>query len=376
MSYNGKRKKNVEKFSDSTVSKESQYIKNTNLFLRNSIRILPIFIYFYLNGKSNVDKELLNKKNLIVLAVNAAFFCMVSYNVGFENVKGWIGSLIPVDYPIKDHAENDYSASSDILYQTMFSSIATFVALRTVNNNKADFKDIVLIILTIYTTFIYSVGLSWTWGGGYLAEAGFADFSGSMICWGGPAVMSLMFTIIFPMYGDVKLLDKFEYKSDFMSSILLIIGFLGINNGSQLAFGTQQDATEVSTIMLNTLNFAFGSILAGVFTGNYTPLPGLISSAAEPLAGTPIMSFSVGFCSSILFHFANLFCVNTLKIPNEKDLGIIASAIFGSLAGLTVNADMQLLQQLKGIVAYIALFTITSFIIFKIVKLIEIPKVA
>ena len=363
MSYNGKRKKNIE----STVSVELQYIKNTNLFLRNSIRVLPILIYLFLNGKSNFDgdNELINKKNLITLAVSAAFFNILGYRIAYDIPEGGYFGTFDI-WGDGSAVETGYSDPSDNIFQTVFSAVATFVALRTVNNSKANFNKTVLALLAIYTTFIYSTGMGWQWGGGYLAAAGFSDFSGSMICWGGPAVMSLIFTIIFPMFGDVNFGDKFEYKSDFMGSILLIIGFLGWNGGSQLAFGTFDDSTAVSEIMLNTLNFAFGSILAGLFTGNYTPLPGLISSAADPLTPTPIASFLIGFCSSILSHFANLYCVNHLKIPNEKDLGIIASAIFGSLAVPLTNSDVSNGHQLIGIFSYIILFTITSFIIFNI----------
>ena len=181
--------------------------------------------------------------------------------------------------------------------------------------------------------------------------------------------MSLVSTIVFPQLGD----KNQGSKSNFISNLLLIIGFLGINSGSQLSFGTMIDAVEVSQISLYTLISAFGSISAGLITGKFTPLPGLISSSAEAVEGSNIEYFVFGFCSSLLYHYANIFCISSLKIANGKDLGIISSAIFGSLVAAPIlpqsrDTPVDIKKQLIGVVSYIAFFAITSFIVLMIIK--------
>ena len=146
MSYNGKRKKNIE----STVSVELQYIKNTNLFLRNSIRVLPILIYLFLNGKSNFDgdNELINKKNLITLAVSAAFFNILGYRIAYDIPEGGYFGTFDI-WGDGSAVETGYSDPSDNIFQTVFSAVATFVALRTVNNSKANFNKTVWNMLSL-----------------------------------------------------------------------------------------------------------------------------------------------------------------------------------------------------------------------------------
>ena len=72
-----------------------------------------------------------------------------------------------------------YSARSDFFFQVVF--VATGMSI--ISGAVAERMKLMafLAFAVIFTGFIYPIQGSWSWGGGFLSEAGFSDFAGSGI---------------------------------------------------------------------------------------------------------------------------------------------------------------------------------------------------
>ena len=73
----------------------------------------------------------------------------------------------------------DHSLESDFFFQVVFVATAMSVVSGAVAERMKLWSF--LIFSVVLTAFIYPMEGYWTWGGGFLSEAGFSDFAGSGI---------------------------------------------------------------------------------------------------------------------------------------------------------------------------------------------------
>ena len=112
------------------------------------------------------------------------------YPLGNWSIEGYLSGFI---VPFKDvamleavgvTAENaddlSYaSTGSDYFFQLMFCAATASIVSGTVAERIKLWPFLLFTLLL--TAIIYPLSASWTWGGGFLSEAGFSDFAGSTI---------------------------------------------------------------------------------------------------------------------------------------------------------------------------------------------------
>lgn len=144
-------------------------------------------------------------------------YLVVGYNIMYvDNASGsWLpsfGSLIGTQGEGADH-----SLESDFFFQVVF--VAT--AMSVVSGAVAERMKLwaFLIFTVVLTGFIYPMEGYWTWGGGFLSEAGFSDFAGSGIVHmaGAAAALSGVILLGARKVNTVKMvrltLSRFEHAS-------------------------------------------------------------------------------------------------------------------------------------------------------------------
>ena len=114
-----------------------------------------------------------------------AYF-VVGFNLMYPGdgwiIEGWMGgfsstSLEPVGVAYDDLNDVTYaSIGSDFIFQLMFCAATASIVSGAVAERIKLWPFLIFVI--ILTGLIYPIQASWSWGGGFLSEAGFSDFAG------------------------------------------------------------------------------------------------------------------------------------------------------------------------------------------------------
>ena len=166
-----------------------------------------------------------------------------------------------------------------------------------------------------------------------------------------------------------------------LGTFILWMGWFGFNGGSQLALGSYEDATAMSTIFLNTQLAACGGCMAAAtitrLAGGKTDvimmlngcLAGLVSITAEPLMPTPILSILIGAVGGIIMYLGTNF-LNRLKLDDV--VGAIPVHMFAGIWGTMIvpfsNPDASYVTQFIGVGSVILFVFIFSYIVFYVLK--------
>ena len=118
-------------------------------------------------------------KNVVLFAIACTMFLLVGYNIMYvdNTAGGWLpsfGTLMGTQASDAGH-----SLESDFFFQVVFVATAMSVVSGAVAERMKLFAF--LIFSVVFTSVIYPLEGYWTWGGGFLSEAGFSDFAGSGI---------------------------------------------------------------------------------------------------------------------------------------------------------------------------------------------------
>jgi Amt family ammonium transporter len=248
------------------------------------------------------------------------------------------------------------------------------------------------IFTTVLTNIIYPVVVHWTWGGGWLAEEGYADFAGSGVVHMTGGISGLIGAIAlgprvgrFPDKGSNGIearVDEFSPSNlayVAIGTLVLWFGWFGFNAGSTVAISGVNAEIAGHCATTTTLGGAVGGLMSFVLykikSGKFDlaaflngTLAGLVSITAGTNnldTHTSVLVGAVGAC--ILFGVDNLF--NTLgmksavKIDNPLNAfavhgacgawGVLAVGLFDLDGGVVYGnaADKILIPNLTGIVA-------------------------
>ncbi len=165
-----------------TTVTELRYALDTFFFLISGALVMWMAAGFAMLEaglvRSKNTTEILTK-NICLYAIACTMYLLIGYNIMYvdNGEGGWlpsIGALIGTQGEGADH-----SLESDFFFQVVF--VAT--AMSVVSGAVAERMKLwaFLVFSVVLTGFIYPVEGYWTWGGGFLSEAGFSDFAGSGI---------------------------------------------------------------------------------------------------------------------------------------------------------------------------------------------------
>jgi Amt family ammonium transporter len=339
-------------------------------------------------------------KNISLFSLAAVGYYIIGYNLmyplGNWTIEGFLSGYI---IPIKDTAllesvginpENvddlSYaSTGSDYFFQLMFCAATASIVSGTIAERVKLWPF--LLFTLILTAIIYPLSASWTWGGGFLSEAGFSDFAGSTIvhsCGGWAALAGAI--VIGPRIGryiggKTIPMPGANLPLATLGTFILWLGWFGFNGGSQLAMGTVGDVADISRIFANTNAAAAGGVLSAIIATQLYygkvdltmalngALAGLVSITAEPLAPSLGAATLIGGVGGLLV----VFTVPLLdKFKIDDVVGAIPvhliAGIWGTLAVVFNNSEASFVTQIYGIVVIGAFSFAASLLVFYIIS--------
>jgi Amt family ammonium transporter len=389
----------------------AQELPEHGMFILNSLLFLiaGFLVMFMACGFCMLEAGLVRSKNttmqltknISLFSLAAVGYYVIGYNLmyplGNWTIEGFLSGYI---IPIKDTAlleavsltpENAddltyASTGSDYFFQLMFCAATASIVSGTIAE-RVKLWPFLLFTLTL-TAIIYPLSASWTWGGGFLSEAGFSDFAGSTIvhsCGGWAALAGAI--VIGPRIGryvggKTIPMPGANLPLATLGTFILWLGWFGFNGGSQLAMGTVGDVADISRIFANTNAAAAGGVLSAIIATQLYygkvdltmalngALAGLVSITAEPLAP------SLG-AATLIGAVGGLLVVVTVPLLDKFKIDDVVGAIpvhliagiWGTLAVIFSNSDASFVAQIYGILVIgVFSFTASMFVFYIISK--------
>lgn len=324
---------------------------------------------------------------LVGLLTHYAFGFSLMYPGEFDGVLGFAGvGLNPPDNGMTASyaASHGYTYWTDFLFQAMFAATCATIVSGAVAERIKLWSF--MIFSTVFVGLVYPIGGSWKWGGGWLQAAGFHDFAGSSLVHsvGGWAALigAMMLGPRIGKYGKDGRVNPMIGSSMPMAVIgvfMLWLGWFGFNGGSVLS----ADPGATSLVLVNTCLAAaaggVGAIVAYTFVSRKPDLSMMLNGILAGLVGvtagadtvTPGAAIFIGAVAGALV-VASVFFMDRVQV--DDPVGAVSvhlvCGIWGTLAvGIfSVNPAHELTKQLLGVIAYATFTTISSFIIFSLLK--------
>lgn len=373
-------------------SAETAYIFNTLLFLIGGFLVMFMAAGFAmleagLVRSKNVSMQCL--KNIALYSIAGIMFWAIGYNLMYSGVEKFIGSIgwgYGFDDVGADALDTGYSTASDWFFQMAFVAATASIVSGTIAERIKVWPF--LIFTAVLTGVLYPITGAWTWGAGWLSQAGFLDFAGSTIVHSVGGWAALTGAIILgarkgkyvdgrtiPMPGSNIALAT-------LGTFILWLGWFGFNGASQLAMGTIGDVGDVSRIFANTNLAAAGGVVATVILTQLMykkidvtmalngALAGLVSITAEPLAPSGGSAILIGAVGGVIVVFA-VPMLDKFKIDDV--VGAIPvhllAGIWGTLVVPMTNSDATFSAQILGIAAMGGFTIVTSAIVWYVLKI-------
>ena len=334
-------------------------------------------------------------KNIALYAIACTMYLLVGYEIMYSSEEAGIipslGFLIGSENEVAavtaggDDAPY-YSARSDFFFQVVF--VAT--AMSIVSGAVAERMKLTAFLLftVVMTGFIYPVSGYWTWGSGFLSEAGFSDFAGSGIVHMAGAAAAFAGVLLlgarkgkYGANGKINAIPGANLPLATLGTFILWLGWFGFNGGSELKLSDVGEANAVAQIFVNTNAAAAGGVIAALFVArvlfNKTDLTmmlngalaGLVAITADPLSPDALSSCVIGAIGGVLVVFS-ILALDKLRI--DDPVGAISVhgvvGIWGLLAVPLNNGDASLGAQLYGIAVIFAWSFGASLVIWKILQ--------
>jgi Amt family ammonium transporter len=302
------------------------------------------------------------------------------------------GMLLTPDNAVEDVLASGgdvyYSGKSDFFFQVVFVATAMSIISGAVAERMKVWSF--LLFAVVMTGFIYPFQGNWSWGGGFLSDAGFVDFAGSGIvhmCGAAAALAGVL--LLGPRSGkynddgSITPIPGCNMPLATLGMFILWFGWFGFNGGSELKLSNVDEANAVAQVFVNTnMAAACGAVAALIMSqimfgkADITmalngALAGLVSITAEPLSGTHAESMMIGAIGGIIVVLS-LVALDKIKI--DDPVGAISvhgtCGIWGLLAVLITSDDATLTGQLTGLGAILGFTFVASLIVWFIIKMI------
>ena len=326
-------------------------------------------------------------KNVALFSIACVMYLLIGYNIMYDPAGTFlIGAENTVAEVLESEGEVYYSARSDFFFQVVFVATAMSIISGAVAERIKLWSF--LLFSVVMTGFIYPFQGSWSWGGGFLSDAGFVDFAGSGIVHMCGAAAALAGVILLGpragKYGDDGSINPIKGSNMPLATLgtfILWFGWFGFNGGSELKLSNIDEANAVAQVFVNTNMAAAGGLIAAMLASKLFfgkaditmalngALAGLVSITAEPLSGTNIESMLIGAVGGVIV-VASITFLDKIKI--DDPVGAISvhgtCGIWGLLAVLITSADATLVGQLTGLGAIFGFTFVASLIVWFIIK--------
>ena len=333
-------------------------------------------------------------KNVALFAIACTMYMVVGYHIMYSSAEGGflpsLGFLIGAENTAEEALASGgdiyYSARSDFFFQVVF--VAT--AMSIVSGAVAERMKLwaFLAFAVVMTGVIYPVQGYWTWGGGFLSEAGFSDFAGSGIVHMAGASAALAGVLLlgarkgkYGKNGEINAIPGSNLPLATLGTFILWLGWLGFNGGSELVLSNIDEANAVAQVFVNTNAAACGGVIAALILARLWfrkadltmalngALAGLVAITAGPLAPSVGAATLIGAVGGLLVVFS---IVGLDKLKIDDPVGAISVhgvvGLWGLLAVPLTNDDATFSAQLLGAASIFAWVFIASFVVWLIIK--------
>ena len=349
---------------------ELAYSLNTLYFLLSGVLVM-----WMAAGFTMLEAGSVRSKNVIeILLKNVALYSVASIGFllgGYSLMYGW-GDI------------DTHSVYSDFFFQVVFAATALTVVSGAVAERKKLWTF--LLFAAIFTTVIYPIQGSWSWGGGWLSERGFSDFAGSGIVHMAGAAAALAGVLIlgarrgkYSKDGTPQPIHGSNSAQVALGTLILWMGWFGFNGGSQLAISGIENADAVAKIFVNTNTAAAAGLISAMILSklwlgktalNATTngaLAGLVVITADPLTPSPEIAILYGALGGLLVPFAMRYFE---KKGIDDPVGAISvhgvAGILGLMLVPILNTDASFLEQLIGTLSIFTFVCTSSYILWLI----------
>ncbi len=335
--------------------------------------------------RSKNTTEILTK-NFVLFAVACVMYLLVGYNIMYvdNTAGGWLPSLGGL---IGSQAEGaDHSLESDFFFQVVFVATAMSVVSGAVAERMKLWAFLAFAI--VLTGFIYPLEGYWTWGGGFLSEAGFSDYAGSGIVHMAGAAAALAAVMLlgarkgkYGKDGSVHPIPGSNMPLATLGTFILWMGWFGFNGGSQLLVSDMENATAVSLVYLNTNTAAAGGAIAAMIVTKLKwgkadltmilngALAGLVAITADPASPSPLFATAIGAVAGVIVVFS-ITAFDKLKL--DDPVGALSvhgvCGLFGLLVVPLSNDGASFASQLYGAAVIFGFVFAASWIVWSIIK--------
>ncbi|MCW8836209.1 MAG: ammonium transporter [Rhodospirillales bacterium] len=373
---------------------ETQFILNSINFL-----VFGAFVMLMAAGFAMLESGLVRSKNTATIclknvalySIAGIMFYLVGYNLMYAGVDGgFMGSL--AIWGADDSAalagdfSGNYAASSDWFFQMVFVATAASIVSGTLAERIKLWPFLIFVV--VLTGFIYPIQGAWHWGGGWLAEMGFADFAGSTLVHSAGGWAALTGAIIlgarkgkFDEEGRVHPIPGANLPLATLGTFILWFGWFGFNGGSQLAMGSAADLVAVANIFANTNIAAAGGLVTAMILTQLIykkvdlsmslngAIAGLVSITAGPDTPSLGLALTIGAVGGLLVV---VFVPLLDKLKIDDVVGAISAhlvaGIWGTMAVPLSNGDTSFATQGVGVLAIGAFVIATSTVVWLVLK--------
>ena len=351
-----------------------QYILNTFLLL-----ISGAFVMWMAAGFAMLESGLVRTKNTTaILTKNICLYslsCLTFFAIGYQVMYGTISN-------------GDHSGLSDFFFQVVFVATAASIISGTIAERMKFWPFMAFV--AVLSAFIYPLQGAWTWGGGFLSEAGFSDFAGSTIVHsvGGWAALAgvILFGARTGKYredGKANLIPPSNLPLATLGTFVLWLGWFGFNGGSQLAMATREDVDAISAVFANTNIAAAAGVITAVIITQILykkidltmvlngALAGLVSITAGPDYPSMGLAIVIGMVGAGLAVLAiPMFDKARIDDPVGALSVHLVAGIWGTLAVGIFNPEVSFMTQLGGVGMIGSFVFFSSFVAWYIIKLV------
>lgn len=358
---------------------ELAYALDTFYFL-----VSAVFVMWMTAGFTMLEAGLVRSKNTVeILTKNVALYsiaCIMYALIGYQLMYpeqgvnnfwpgfGWLlGAEHVADAVLASEGELYFSARADFMFQMVFVATAMSIVSGAVAERMKLWSF--LLFCLFMTGVIYPWQGYWSWGGGFLKQAGYIDYAGSGIVHLSGAVAALTGVLLlgprrgkYRKNGRINAIPGANLPLATLGMFILWMGWFGFNGGSELRVSGIDSANNVAQVLVNTNLAAAAGLLAAMLVAKLRfgkadltmilngALAGLVSITADPLSPSAGLAMLIGAAGGAIVVLAVVY-LDRLRI--DDPVGAISvhgvCGIWGVLAVLLSNAEASIAGQLTGI---------------------------
>lgn len=346
-------------------------------------------------------------KNFVDFIAGSLLFWLIGFGLMF-GAGGFVGMphFIDLEY-MKEVIGNGLPIEGFLIFQTVFcATAATIVSGAMAERTKFSMYLVYTIAISV---LIYPVSGHWTWGGGWLTDAGegsfmtglfgatFHDFAGSTVVHSVGGWIALVGAAIlgprvgkYTKDGTSRAIPGHNLTIAALGVFILWFGWFGFNPGSQLAAATSGDQTAISHVFLTTnLAACAGGLLSLIVSWVKYSKPSLSLTLNGILAGlvgvtagcdvvTPLGAAIIGAVCGTVMIFSVDFIDKVLKIDDPVGassvhgvcgfLGTVMTGLLAENGGLFYGGGFGLFgAQVFGALVIGCWAAVMGYIVFKVI---------